>query len=185
MNNKGADQTAQMRRLICAFVVRICHKQFFSWHDLYWTHICSRTLSHQHLMASLKVIIFHLLVSPSLKIGKYIIHCCTVLFKNPKNWDSWNCCHYYSKISDWSYYPRMCLKDAGGRPWYEVAVWSEFALVAQTYLSHYFRTLIFSDFIFSGKFSFCLSKEVLHCNHWLVCVLSGLDAGFQKRVRFE
>ena len=31
--NKGADQTARMRRLICAFVVRIWHKQVFSWHD--------------------------------------------------------------------------------------------------------------------------------------------------------
>ena len=29
-NNKGADQTALMRRLICAFVVRIWHKQVFS-----------------------------------------------------------------------------------------------------------------------------------------------------------
>ena len=33
-NNKGADQTARMRRLICAFVVRIWHsKQVFSWRD--------------------------------------------------------------------------------------------------------------------------------------------------------
>ena len=32
MNNKGADQTARMRRLICAFVVRIWHKQVFPWH---------------------------------------------------------------------------------------------------------------------------------------------------------
>ena len=31
MNNKGVDQTAQMRRLTCAFVVRIWHKQVFSW----------------------------------------------------------------------------------------------------------------------------------------------------------
>ena len=31
MNNKGADQTARIRRLICAFVVRIWHKQVFSW----------------------------------------------------------------------------------------------------------------------------------------------------------
>ena len=31
MNNKGADQTAWMRRLICTFVVRIWHKQVFSW----------------------------------------------------------------------------------------------------------------------------------------------------------
>ena len=31
MNNKGADQTARMRRLMCAFVVRIWHKQVFSW----------------------------------------------------------------------------------------------------------------------------------------------------------
>ena len=28
-NNKGADQTARMRRLICAFVVRIGLKQVF------------------------------------------------------------------------------------------------------------------------------------------------------------
>ena len=28
-NNKGADQTARMRRLICAFVVRIWHKSGF------------------------------------------------------------------------------------------------------------------------------------------------------------
>ena len=31
MNNKGADQTARMRRLICTFVVRIWQKQIFSW----------------------------------------------------------------------------------------------------------------------------------------------------------
>ena len=31
MINKGADQTAQMRRPICAFVVRIGHKEVFSW----------------------------------------------------------------------------------------------------------------------------------------------------------
>ena len=31
MNNKGADQTAPMRRLICTFVVRIWQKQVFSW----------------------------------------------------------------------------------------------------------------------------------------------------------
>ena len=30
-NNKGADQTARMRRLICTFVVRIWLKQVFSW----------------------------------------------------------------------------------------------------------------------------------------------------------
>ena len=30
-NNKGADQTARMRRLICTFVVRIGQKQVFSW----------------------------------------------------------------------------------------------------------------------------------------------------------
>ena len=29
MNNKGADQTAQRRRLICTFVVRIWHKTYF------------------------------------------------------------------------------------------------------------------------------------------------------------
>ena len=31
MNNKGADQTSQVRRLICAFVVRIWQKQIFPW----------------------------------------------------------------------------------------------------------------------------------------------------------
>ena len=31
MNNKGADQTVRMRRLICAFVVRTWQKQVFSW----------------------------------------------------------------------------------------------------------------------------------------------------------
>ena len=31
LDNKGADQTARIRRLICAFVVRIRHKQVFSW----------------------------------------------------------------------------------------------------------------------------------------------------------
>ena len=31
MKNKGADQTARMHSQICAFVVRIWHKQFFSW----------------------------------------------------------------------------------------------------------------------------------------------------------
>ena len=40
-NNKGADQTAQMRRLICTFVVRIWHKQVFSWRGPY---ICSWTV---------------------------------------------------------------------------------------------------------------------------------------------
>ena len=34
-NNKGADQTARMRRLICAFVVHIWHKQVFSLHGSY------------------------------------------------------------------------------------------------------------------------------------------------------
>ena len=44
VNNKGADQTARMRRLICAFVVHIRHKQVFSWwgsyegeHNLQWS----------------------------------------------------------------------------------------------------------------------------------------------------
>ena len=39
MNNKGADQTLRMRRLICAFVVRILHKQVFSWCDSYNVYI--------------------------------------------------------------------------------------------------------------------------------------------------
>ena len=36
-NNKGADQTARMRRLICTFVVRIWLKQVFSWCCSYGT----------------------------------------------------------------------------------------------------------------------------------------------------
>ena len=35
MNNKGADQTARMCRLICGFVVRIWQKQVFSWRGSY------------------------------------------------------------------------------------------------------------------------------------------------------
>ena len=31
MSNNGADQTVRMRRLICAFDVRLWHKQVFSW----------------------------------------------------------------------------------------------------------------------------------------------------------
>ena len=41
MKNKGADQTARMRWLICSFVVRIWPKQVFSWRGsalmLIWT----------------------------------------------------------------------------------------------------------------------------------------------------
>ena len=33
MNNKGADQTARMRMLVCAFVVRKPPKQVFSHHN--------------------------------------------------------------------------------------------------------------------------------------------------------
>ena len=40
MNNKGADQTARMRRLICAFVVHIWHKQILSWRRSFTTSLC-------------------------------------------------------------------------------------------------------------------------------------------------
>ena len=41
-DNKGADQTARMRRLICAFVVRIWQKQVFSWRGSpYWWKMLS------------------------------------------------------------------------------------------------------------------------------------------------
>ena len=38
VNNKGADQTARMHRLICIFIVRIWHKQVLSWHSSYIKH---------------------------------------------------------------------------------------------------------------------------------------------------
>ena len=41
VNNKGTDQTARMRRLICAFVVRIMYKQVFSWRGSYYI-VCGR-----------------------------------------------------------------------------------------------------------------------------------------------
>ena len=45
--NKGANQTARMRRLICAFVVRIWQKQVFSWRGSYcffvWKVITSQS----------------------------------------------------------------------------------------------------------------------------------------------
>ena len=42
MNNKGAEQTARMRRLICAFVVRIWHKQvlLMTWPKKEWVINC-------------------------------------------------------------------------------------------------------------------------------------------------
>ena len=45
MNNKGAGQTARMRRLICAFGGRIWQKRVFSWHGSF--HI--KPISFQHL----------------------------------------------------------------------------------------------------------------------------------------
>ena len=39
-NNKGADQTAWMCRLICTFVVRKWWKQVFSWHGSFWYPYC-------------------------------------------------------------------------------------------------------------------------------------------------
>ena len=38
---KGADQTAPMRRLVCAFVVRIWYKQVFSWHGSFYLSVDS------------------------------------------------------------------------------------------------------------------------------------------------
>ena len=47
--NKGTDQTAQMRRLICAFVVHIWQKQVLSWCGSFVKHIwhgsCNRAKS--------------------------------------------------------------------------------------------------------------------------------------------
>ena len=40
-NNKGADQPAQMHRLICAFVVRTGQKQVFSWRGSFYEPIYS------------------------------------------------------------------------------------------------------------------------------------------------
>ena len=45
-NNKGADKTAQMRRLICTFVVRIWLKQVFSWRGSLVSHITSSWTQH-------------------------------------------------------------------------------------------------------------------------------------------
>ena len=44
-NNKGADQTMQMRRLICAFVVRIWHKTCFlmTWLNEVFLSVCMQT----------------------------------------------------------------------------------------------------------------------------------------------
>ena len=66
-NNKGADQTARMRRLVCAFVVHIWHKQIFSWRGSYYGHdrllwlILKLSLVFCiNLRTSLKVVIFQL-----------------------------------------------------------------------------------------------------------------------------
>ena len=44
MNNKGADQTAPMRRLIDVFIVRIWHKQVFSLCGSYFCNYAKTTL---------------------------------------------------------------------------------------------------------------------------------------------
>ena len=46
MNNKSADQTAWMRRLICTFVVRIGHKIHFR---MTWPNLQSRLSINPHL----------------------------------------------------------------------------------------------------------------------------------------
>ena len=49
-NNKGADQTARMRRLICTFVVRIWQKQVFSWRGSYLVKTyCKKFENFRHL----------------------------------------------------------------------------------------------------------------------------------------
>ena len=47
--NKGADQTARIRRLICAFVVRIWHKTHFLMARLKWMNIVSIKVSFSFL----------------------------------------------------------------------------------------------------------------------------------------
>ena len=55
MNNKGANQIVQIRRLICAFVVPIWHKQAFSWRSSYYTGNNWKSLNltlHDHMTGS-------------------------------------------------------------------------------------------------------------------------------------
>ena len=58
--NKDADQTARMRRLICAFVVRIWHKQVLSWRGsdfCYYVLVLSLSATANKLLAQTSV--FH------------------------------------------------------------------------------------------------------------------------------
>ena len=48
MNNKGADHTARMRRLVCAFAVRKSHKTGFSHRDPYFGLEIEHLLFNKH-----------------------------------------------------------------------------------------------------------------------------------------
>ena len=78
VNSKGADQIAQMRRLISTFVVRISQKQVFSWRGSFVIWLQSRitSLSLQPSYKSLEEIgheismtIFSLVTAVSIKKG--------------------------------------------------------------------------------------------------------------------
>ena len=49
MNNKGADQTARMRRLICAFVVHIWHRQGFIYDAIELNILSHQSKLHRQL----------------------------------------------------------------------------------------------------------------------------------------
>ena len=48
LGNKGADLTARMRRVIRAFLVRICHKQIVSGHGSFDVDVHGKDLSFKH-----------------------------------------------------------------------------------------------------------------------------------------
>ena len=54
MNNKGADQSARMRRLVCAFVVRKPRRQVFSRRGPFHSVVLENPLCHKQNLEKLK-----------------------------------------------------------------------------------------------------------------------------------
>ena len=90
VNNKGADQTARMRRLICAFVVRIWHKQVFSWHEPQYEETCLHPMQTTKVQISLCICTFWsvpLLLAAHLV--KYLYTVATLIIPTLASFCSW------------------------------------------------------------------------------------------------
>ena len=132
MTNKGADQTARLRRLICTFVVRIWQKQVFSWQGSFFMHTGWLYLKSPENWDTCrsnnpkiwKKWVYHTKMCPKLKRSErngsadpesdcllsMVTYC-----KFPKYLDTQKICCNHSKIwTMWLYHRVMSPNDAGG-----------------------------------------------------------------------